>query len=202
MIGGLVCETCGVPLFGEEGFGAYCDNCLTSQPPWTAGRAAILYEGIGRSIVLRLKHADRTDMARGVAGLLAQAARELLHPDTVVVPVPLHWRRLAMRQYNQAALLAQELSRKTGLTCIPDALTRSGRHESLDGLGRADRFAALQGAIRVSPGRAAQVADRPVLLVDDVMTSGATCAACTQALYSSQVREVSVVTLARVAHSP
>ncbi len=141
-------------------------------------------------------------MARGVAGVMAQTARELLTPETVVVPVPLHWRRLAMRQYNQAALLAREVAHKTGHLCIPDALVRTGRHDSLDGLGRAERFAALEGAISANPSRAALIQGKPVLIVDDVMTSGATFAACTQALKTSQVREVSVLTLARVAQAP
>lgn len=201
VIGGLVCETCGVPLPGEAGFGAHCDTCLAHPTPWHRGRAAILYEGLGRSIVLRLKHGDRTDIARGVPALMARAAGDVLHEDTVLVPVPLHWRRLAKRQYNQAALLAQQVSHRTGNICVPDALLRSGRHDSLDGLARAERFAALSGAISVNPARAPLLRDRPVLLIDDVMTSGATFAACTQALYTSQVREVSVLALARVAQT-
>lgn len=161
-----------------------------------------MYQDLGRKLVLAMKHGDRTDIARGMAPLMGMAARDLIQPDTVVVPVPLHWRRMFRRRYNQAALLAQGLARHRGLPCIPDALSRHGRHESLDGLGRAERFAALSGAIAVHSQRAAKIAGRHVLLVDDVMTSGATLSACTAALLASQVREVSVVTLARVAQTP
>ncbi|NVO22249.1 ComF family protein [Donghicola mangrovi] len=202
VIGGLVCDGCGVPLAGAAGFGEHCDTCLASPPPWSQGRAALMYEGLGRKLVLAMKHGDRTDIARGMAPLMGMAARAMIQPDTVVVPVPLHWRRMFRRRYNQAALLAQGLARHRHLVCVPDALTRHGRHESLDGLGRAERFEALRGAITVHSQRADRIAGRHVLLVDDVMTSGATLGACTEALLASQVREVSVVTLARVAQTP
>lgn len=199
-IGGLVCDHCGLPLPGaDRGEQVLCDDCLAVARPWARGRAVFLYCDTGRRLVLALKHGDRTDLARAAGTWMAQAAAPLLRPDMLVVPVPLHRWRLWRRRYNQAALLAQRLARVAGLPVIPDALLRPRATRPLEGHGRAARFAALDGAIRVHPRHAARLAGRPVLLVDDVMTSGATLAAAAAALRSAGAGDVCVQVLARVA---
>ena len=152
-IGGLVCEICGVPLPGEAVAGEtlHCDECLTYAHPWQAGRAALLYRGNARRMVLALKHGDRQEIVRPAAGWLAGAAGPLLQGDMVVAPVPLHWSRLLRRRYNQAALLAYALARKVGLPCCPDLLVRIRRTILTDGLGVEQRFATMDAAISAHP---------------------------------------------------
>lgn len=199
-IGGLVCDACGTPLPGDDtGEALHCDDCMTIARPWTKGRAAMLYKDNGRKMVLGIKHSDRTDLARAAGGWMATAAAPLLQADTLIVPVPLHWTRLLRRRYNQSALLAHWVAHAIGRKVCPDALIRKTRTKSLEGHSRDARFAALQGSIAPHPGRLAQIKDRPILLIDDVMTSGATLAACTEALRAAGAGPVCVLLLARVA---
>ena len=137
-ISGLVCDQCGVTLPGQDpGHALQCDDCLTLARPWLRGRAALLYHGGARALVLKLKHADRTDLAAPLSGWLHRAAAPILRPDMLVVPVPLHWWRLFRRRYNQAALLADGLARRAGLTHCPDLLLRTRATGTQDGRGRA-----------------------------------------------------------------
>jgi predicted amidophosphoribosyltransferase len=199
-VAGLACDLCGTPLPGTDpGQPAHCDDCMVLARPWKLGRAAMGYRDNGRKIVLALKHGDRTDLARPGAAWLKVAGRDLLGPGVAIAPVPVHWTRLARRRYNQAALLARELAGLTGLDWLPDALIRSKRTAMLDGLTRDERFAALVAAIRPHPSRGHRLRDRRVVLIDDVMTSGATLAAATEACHAGGATEVSVLVLARVA---
>jgi len=199
-ISGLVCDACGVPLPGEAGGQAeFCDECLTHAWPWSRGRAALLYHENGRRLVLALKHGDRHDVIRPAAKWLARAAAPLLQPDTLLAPVPLHWTRMLRRRYNQSALLVQALARETGQPHCLDLLQRRKRTQTLKGLDRAARHAMLSDAIRVNPARRALIVDRPVLIVDDVMTSGATLSAAAQAAFAAGAQDVCILTLARVA---
>jgi len=198
-LGGVTCDTCGVPLPGDDPTEVVqCDECLQIARPWEHGRAALAYEGVGRKLVLGLKHGDRTDLAipaaRWMAGRLVGVAR----PDTLLVPVPLHWVRLAQRRYNQSALLAKALGDVLGCQLCVDGLVRKTRTKPLEGKNREERFAMLGGAILPNPKRLSVLAGRPVLLVDDVMTSGATLAACAEAARQAGAEHVSIVTLARV----
>jgi len=197
---GLVCDKCGVPLPGtDEGVPEFCDDCLTIARPWDRGRAALIYKGAARRMVLAFKHGDRLDLRRPMAAWLARAAAPILEPGMLVAPVPLHRLRLIKRRYNQSALLSGGLAKAAGLDHVPDLLQRIRATPSQEGLHRDDRFANLAGAVRVTPKREAGLAGRQVLLVDDVMTSGATFAACAEACLAAGAKNVSVLALARVA---
>ncbi len=199
-ITGLVCDHCGVPLPGEDpGHPVHCDDCLMIARPWSQGRAALLYKDNGRKIVLSLKHGDRLDLARPAASWLMRAAQPILKPGMIVAPVPLHWLRLIRRRYNQSALLSRALAGAAGLDHCPDLLVRRRRTGTQDGRDRDGRFANMDGALRVHPRRARMAEGRHVLLVDDVMTSGATLAAAAEACIAAGASEVSVLALARVA---
>ncbi len=198
-ITGLVCDKCGTPLPGSEADNdALCDDCLTIERPWSRGRAAIMYRDNGRSLVLALKHGDRLDLARPAAGWLLQAAAPILDRAMLVAPVPLYWMRLLKRRYNQAALLSSSMARLAGLDHCPDLLRRSRQTHSQEGRSRDDRFANMQGALSVHPRQAAKLRGRHVLLVDDVMTSGATLASGAQACLAGGAAAVSVLALTRV----
>ncbi|MEP5154811.1 ComF family protein [Planktotalea sp.] len=196
---GSVCEGCGVPLHGEVQSGDRCDPCMQTARPWSQGRSAMLYKERSRALILALKYGDRHDIVRPAGKWLANAAREIMRDDTLIVPVPLHWTRMLKRRYNQSALIAKSMSDLLGASYCPDLLVRNRKTATLDGKSREERFDELRGAINVHHKRAHLIEGRPVLLVDDVMTSGATLAACTEACLRSRASDVCVVTLARVA---
>lgn len=199
-IAGAACAGCGQPVpAGEDEETALCEDCHQHPRPWTAGRSAMLYRDNGRRLVLALKHGDRMDLAWPMGRWLARAAQPLLTPDTLILPVPLHWWRLFRRQYNQAALLSRALAKATGLAHCPDALIRSRHTGSQEGRSREERHRAVTGAFRIHPRHAARIKDRPLLIVDDVMTSGATLAAATEACLAAGAGQVCVLALARVA---
>lgn len=200
-ISGLACTQCGTPLPGEEAGAVLCDECLAIERPWGLGRAAFLYDGAGRRMVLAFKHGDRLDLARPMGDWLARAAAPVIEDGMIVAPIPLHRLRLIKRRYNQSALLSREVARIAGLAHIPDLFHRTRATPSQEGRDRAARFENLEAAITVTPRRADRIAGRALLIVDDVMTSGATFAAATEAALAAGAARVNVLALARVAKS-
>ncbi len=198
-IHGLCCDLCGAPLPGPmSDIAVTCDDCRSRTRPWVQGRAAMLYRGGGRRLVLGLKHADRLDLVPAMAGWMAARAAPLVRADTLVAPVPSHWWRLFRRRYNQAAVLALAFAARVDRPVCPDLMVRRRATRVQDGMGPDDRFANLADAITVAPRHAPGLAGRHVLLVDDVMTSGATLDACARACVAAGAAEISVMVLARV----
>lgn len=195
-IDGLCCNACGVPLPGQSDEAVLCDDCMITTRPWTRGRAAMAYRDRARRFILSLKHGDRTNLARAAGPWLARAAGDMISQESLIVPVPLHRTRLLKRKFNQAALLAMQVAQVSAATCIPDALIRPKKTKPLGGQTRDQRFEVLADAIAVHPKR--DVKGRRIVVIDDVMTSGATFAACTEALYRAGADDVCVLALARV----
>lgn len=192
-----LCEACGTPFEIDLGDGALCGDCARHRPDYGQARAAFIYDDTSRGLILGFKHGDRTDAAPAFGRWMARAGADVLIGADVLVPVPIHWTRLFARRYNQAALLAHAVGRVAGLPTVPDALVRRKRTPKLGALGPSARRRTVQGAIAVHRGRAAAIAGRQVVLIDDVHTTGATLAVCTRALLQAGAAAVGVVTLAR-----
>ncbi len=191
------CVGCGAPFEPGQTDGL-CAECRASPPPWERGRAALRYDAQARRLVLPLKYGDRLELAPGVAGMMYRAGVRLVREADVLVPVPLHRMRLFRRRYNQAALLARAVARLGGKPAVLDALLRTRRTRPLADLSATARASEMDNAIAIRPSRREAIAGRRVLLVDDVMTSGATARACTEALLAGGAAAVDVLIAARV----
>ncbi len=200
---GTTCAKCGTPLIGDEGVASgpadLCEGCQRHPPTWDRGRAAVLYRGAARKVILGLKHGDRLDMVKPLAGWMATAGRPLLAGADLIAPVPLHWRRLLRRRYNQSAELARRLAGLSGKPTVVDLLTRGRFTTPQEGMNRDTRLRNQAGAFHVTPRRADSVRGAAVLLIDDVLTSGATLSACADTLRAAGAARVDVLVLARVA---
>lgn len=193
-----VCDGCGGPFPYPLGPGARCAACMARPRVFARARAACLYDEHSRDLILKLKHADRPDLGRLFALWLARAAAPLIADCTVVAPVPLHRARLFSRRYNQAAEIARPLARLTGLRYRPDVLIRTRDTKTQGGKSGRGRRVNVRGAFVVPPRRRAQIQGRRVLLIDDVLTTGATVEACAQALLRAGATSVDVAVVARV----
>ena len=192
------CACCGVPFEIDRGPDARCGACLLKAPRYTAARAALVYDGSARTVLLSFKHGDRQYLARIMAPQLIRAGADWLGPHALLVPVPLHRWRLWWRGFNQAAVIAAAMARWTATPVLVDGLVRVRATTSSRGLGRARRAANVRSAFRVRRGAA--IAGRDIVLVDDVLTTGATVDACTRMLLRGGARSVRVLTWARVVH--
>jgi ComF family protein len=192
------CSVCGFPFEFDLGPGAVCAACAADPPIFQRARAVLRYDEASRDLILRFKHGDRTDAAPAFGQWLGRVGAELLADAELIVPVPLHWWRLFRRRYNQAALLSGALSRSSGAPAVNDLLVRRRATPSQGGLGAAQRRRNVAGAFAVHPRRRDVLAGRRVLLIDDVLTTGATVEACGRALLKAGARAVDVLTLARV----
>jgi ComF family protein len=184
--------------FGSEQTGGICAACADTPSAFREARAALRYDRQSRDLILPLKHADRQELAPVLAAMMGRAGAGLLERADILVPVPLHRARLFHRRYNQAALLAVLLARSVRRPVQPDGLVRLRATDSLDDKSPAERAEAVAGAFAVRPTRAGRIAGRTVLLIDDVMTSGATAIGCARALLDAGASAVDVLVAARV----
>ncbi len=191
------CASCGMPFAYDPGDPAICGTCVSQPPRWGRARSAVVYDDASKHLVLALKHGDRTDTAPALGQWMARAGTDILTDADLLVPVPLHWSRLFRRRFNQASLLAQAVSRRTGVAVFPDALVRKKRTRALGSLGPSARRTELKGAIGVSTRARSRLIDARVVLVDDVHTTGTTLTACTAALFRAGAATVDILTFAR-----
>jgi ComF family protein len=195
-----LCRRCGAPFSHPAAGGParLCPACVQAPPAFGRARAALLYDSGAQRLILPLKYADRTELAHVLALHMARAGAALLRAAELLVPVPLHRRRLFARRYNQAALLAWAVGRRAGVAVLPDALVRLRATAPLGEMSAARRAAEVANAFAVRPARAERIGGRRVLLIDDVLTSGATADSCARALLAAGAAGVDVLAAARV----
>jgi ComF family protein len=195
------CAVCGMPFEFATPGAPVCGSCLRAPPVFDRARAVMRYGDVGRRLVVGFKHGDRLHAAPAYGRWLARVGAELTADAEIVAPVPLHWRRLAHRRFNQAALLAgalvAALPAEIAPRLVPDLLERRRPTPTQGGLGAAARRRNVRGAFALR-GDPAGVAGRRILLVDDVLTTGATVGECARVLKAAGAASVDVLTLARV----
>ncbi len=197
------CGICGLPFEFDPGLRAegeqlICGRCARRRPAFDRARAVFRYDEASKRLVVGFKHADRTHAAPAFGRWLERAGAELLGDADLVAPVPLHWTRLALRRYNQAALLAHASAQAARGACIADLLVRVRRTPSQGALGRSARWRNVARAFAVNARHLTRVKGARVLLIDDVLTTGATVSACARTLKAAGALGVDVLTLARV----
>src|ERR1700730_7306602 len=193
------CERLGIPLVYDPGPGILSMEAIADPPAYRRARAAVRFDDISRALVHGLKYGDRLELAPMMGRWISHAGRELLAEADALVPVPLHWRRLWARRFNQSAVLAAAIAADSGVPVAAAALKRVKPTAQQVGLSRPERATNVQGAFRVPDEGKAAVAGRRRALVDDVRTSGATVDGCARALIRAGAANVDVLIFARVA---
>jgi ComF family protein len=196
------CPRLGIPFVYDPGPDLLSMEAIANPPAYQRARAAVRYDEVARTLVHSLKYQDRTDLAPAMGRWMARAGREILDGADLLVPVPLHWRRAWHRRYNQSGALGRAIERASGVKLRGDILQRVRRTEQQVGLSRPQRASNVQGAFKVSPERQGEIAGRRVILIDDVLTSGATVDACARALLRAKAAQVDVLVFARVVDTP
>jgi ComF family protein len=192
------CARLGIPFLYDPGPGLLSMEAMANPPAYDRARAAVRYDDVARALVLSFKYGDRLDLAPMMGQWMARAGRELLAGADALMPVPLHWRRLWARRFNQAGALCAAISDVSGVPVLYDTLKRVRATPQQVGLSKTQRADNVQGAFRVPAERRATVAGRRVILVDDVLTSGATVDTCARALLRAGAAHVDVLVFARV----
>ena len=195
---GPACQSCARPQEVDLGAAAMCAACLTRPPIWTRAHAALAYDEVSRVPVLGLKRAGRRDGLKVMANWMVAAGRESLERADVIVPVPLHYFRLVRRGYNQSGWLASAVGAQAGVRVDHGLVNRVRATPSQAGLSPRARHRNVRGAFGVSMRAGRRVAGKSVVLVDDVLTTGATLKAASRALLNAGAAEVNVLVLARV----
>ncbi len=192
------CARLGIPFVYDPGPGLLSMEAIAAPPSYQRARAAVRYDEVAGTLVHALKYQDRTDLAPAMGRWMARAGAELLQEADALIPVPLHWKRGWSRRYNQSAALANVIGRQTKIPVQADLLHRTRTTHQQVGLSRAERARNVQGAFAVGDDHRANVAGQRFVLVDDVLTSGATVDACARALLRAKAASVDVLVFARV----
>lgn len=193
-----VCEALGTPFDYDEGEGALSASAIAAPPEWDRARAAVMFDEASQGLVHKLKYADTQEAGLAMARMMLGAGRKLLAEADVIVPVPLYRWRLWRRRFNQAGVLAQELSRLSGRPWAHDSLLKITKSRPQVGLSAEERRRNVKRVFAVPADGLAAIAGKRVVLVDDVRTTGATAGAAAAVLKAAGATQVDVLTFALV----
>ncbi len=193
-----LCDRLGIPLPYSSGAMTQSARALADPPDYDRARAVGLYTGALSRLVVQFKYSDRLDAQHVLSRLMYGAGRELLADADVIMPVPLHWRRLASRTYNQSAVLAQRIGTLARVPVIVDGLIRHKRTRQQVELTGAQRLQNPRGAFRLNAGRSSRIAGAKIVLIDDVITTGSTINACARVLRKAGAVRIDVLAAALV----
>ncbi|HEX4409513.1 MAG TPA: ComF family protein [Xanthobacteraceae bacterium] len=193
------CERLGIPFIYDPGPGILSMEAIADPPSYQRARAAVRFDEVARALVHSLKYGDRLDLAPMMGRWISRAGSEILAEADALIPVPLHWRRLWARRFNQSAALANTISADSGVPIVLGALKRIKPTAQQVGLSRTERASNLSGAFRVPDTGKAAVVGRHLVLIDDVLTTGSTVDGCARALLRAGAKQVDVLVFARVA---
>lgn len=192
------CQACGYPFEYYMGKGQLCVRCMVDPPVFDQARSALQYHEDSSGMILSFKHGGRTQNLKRFAKHMVRAGRPFLDDSDLIIPVPLHKSRLRKRRFNQAGLLARAVSDQTNIPFDPHSLIRHKETVSQGSQTAKGRFRNVQGAFSVPEDRKSLIADRNIVLIDDVYTTGATLEACTRTLRRAGAARIYALTLARV----
>jgi ComF family protein len=193
-----VCQVLGTPFAYDEGENAVSPAAHVDPPHWDKARAAVAFDDASKHLVHALKYQDRFEAGLLMARMMTGAGRNVLRDADVILPVPLHTRRLWKRRFNQAAFLAENISRLSGKPWLHDVLQRVEATVSQVGLDADERRRNVRGAFHVTPDRQPMIDGKTVVLIDDVRTTGATASACAETLKKAGTAQVFVLSFALV----
>lgn len=195
-IGPPYCATCGTPFAFDRGSDAKCAACLSSTPKHDGIRAAVKYDSLSAQVALKLKYGGKVGLARTIATQLLRHLPEQ-RDEIIIIPVPLHWTRMWSRTFNQSALIGRELARAANITFIPDVLLRHKKTPSMRGLSPKHRRKAVGNAFTINPKWQGRLAGARIILIDDVLTTGATTDGCVSILKAQGAQWVQIFCWAR-----
>lgn len=195
-----VCDGCGAAFAfdGGEFASDRCAACLAAPYAFQRSRAACVYDEASRGLILKYKHGDQQQFSGLFARWIERAASDLIADADAVAPVPLHRMRLLSRRFNQAAEIARPLARHAGLDYLPDSLVRTQATSSQGGKSMRGRRLNVKSAFAVTEAGRRRIKGRRLLLIDDVLTTGATAEACARTLLDAGARAVDLAVIARV----
>lgn len=192
------CERLGTPFAYDSGMPLISPAAFADPPAFDRARAVMRFSDVARDLVHLLKYGDRLDLVKPFASWMARAGDELLHEADALVPVPLHWTRLFQRRFNQSAELARAISRRKSISVIDDALERVRATPPQVGLARDERAKNVHGAFSIGKSARSKVKGKRIVLIDDVLTTGATANSCARVLRRAGAARIDVLTLTRV----
>jgi ComF family protein len=193
-----MCSACGLPFAFDAPIGAICASCIDLEPVFDRARSAVVYNDASRKLVIDFKYGDKMHFAQTFAPWMMRAGDELLAETDIIVPVPLHARRLWKRRFNQSAVLGREIARRSGKSFLPDGLIRLRHTAPQQGLSRSRRTDNVKNAFAVNGRYLSELKGQNVMLIDDVFTSGATLNECARTLKKYGAASIYVLTIARV----
>ena len=191
------CNICGFPFDFEASTGSICSGCITHEPSFSKARAVFLYDNASRNMIKSFKYNDRIENRAAYARWMARVGIDMLSEANIIIPVPIHFGKLLLRKYNQAAVLAHELAKISSKPVFSNALIRTKYTQTQAGFLRKERFKNIKGAFKVNPKYFDILKDKKILLIDDVITTGATAEECTNIMLKAKAARVEVLTLAK-----